>query len=178
MITNPQEPSWESNVYFIVTIRIFVLMGTAYLIRSLYILLSVTWGSRLASAFACKLCFCSYISADTFIWLTSRSFPVATMSILGLEEIELDTLPTAPEALDIAPDLEAHLTASVQLPPRSYDPGEHMQTSHASPRAHGQRMGTPVSSIAANAIPEQDIGVRHGTTHIEENNRLTVELSG
>ena len=112
------------------------------------------------------------------MWLTNRSFPVATMSSLGLEEIELDTLPTAPEALDIEPDLEANLTASVRLPPRSYDPRERMQTSHASPRAHGQSMGTPVSSIAANAIPEQDIGVRHGTTHIEENNGLAVELSG
>ena len=52
-----QGPSWESNVYVIVTTRIFVLMGTAYLIRSLYILVSATWGSRLASTFACKLCF-------------------------------------------------------------------------------------------------------------------------
>ena len=100
------------------------------------------------------------------------------MSILGLEEIELDTLPTAPEALDIEPDLEANPTASVRLPPRSYDPRERMQTSHASPRAHGQRMEIPVSSIPINAIPEQDIGVRHGTTHIEENDELTVELGG
>lgn len=100
------------------------------------------------------------------------------MSSLGLEEIEVDTLPTAPEAVDIEPDLETHLTASVQLPPRSYDPGEHMQTSHASPRAHGQRMGTPESSIAVNALPEQDAGVRHDTAHIEENSGLTVELGG
>ena len=178
MITDPQEPSWESNVYFIVTIRIFVLMGTAYLIRSLYVLVSVTWGSRLASTFACKLCSCSYFSADNFIWLTNRSFPVATMSSLGLEELELDTLATAPEAVDIEPDLEGNLTESVRLPPRSYDPREHMQTSHASPRAHGQRMGTPESSIAVNALPEQDAGVRHDTAHIEENSGLTVELGG
>ena len=57
VITNPQEPSWESNVYFIVTTRIFVLMGTAYLIRSLWTLVSANWGSRLASTFACKQIF-------------------------------------------------------------------------------------------------------------------------
>lgn len=57
VITDPQEPSWESNVYFIVTTRIFVLMGTAYLVRSLYILVSAIWGSRVASTVACKHCF-------------------------------------------------------------------------------------------------------------------------
>ena len=100
------------------------------------------------------------------------------MSSLGLEEMEVDTLPTAPEAVDIESDLEANLTASGRLPPRSYDPQEHMHTSQASPRAYGQRMGTRGSSTAANAIPEQDIGVRHGHTHIEENSGLTVELGG
>ena len=94
------------------------------------------------------------------------------------EEIELDTLPAAPEAVDTEPNLEANLTASVRFPPRSYDPREHMQRSQASPRAHGQRMGTPESSITADAIPEQDIGIRHGITHIEENSGLTVELGG
>ena len=57
VITTSQGPSWENNVYVIVTTRLFFLMGTAYLIRSLYILVSATWGSRLASIFARKLCF-------------------------------------------------------------------------------------------------------------------------
>ena len=100
------------------------------------------------------------------------------MSSLGLDEIELDSLPTAPEAVDIEPDLEANLTPLGRSPRRSYDPQEHMQTSQVSPRAHGQRMGTPESSIAANVIPEQDVGVRHDTTHFEENSGLTVELDG
>ena len=100
------------------------------------------------------------------------------MNSLGPEETELDTLPAAPEAVDIEPNLEANLTASVRFPPRSYDPREHMQRSQASPRAHGQRMGTPESPIAANAIPEQDIGVRHDTPHIEGNSGLTMELGG
>ena len=99
------------------------------------------------------------------------------MSTLGLAEIELDALPAAPEAINPEPDLEVNLTPLGRFPRRSYDP-QHMQRSQASPRAQGQRMGTPESSIAANVIPEQDIGVRHGTTHIEENSGLTVELGG
>ena len=112
------------------------------------------------------------------IWLTSRLCPVATMSSLGPEEIELHTLPAAAEAVNTEPDLEVDLTPLRGFPRRSYDPQVHMQRSQASPRAHGQRMGIQESSIAANAIPEQDVGVRHGTTHIEENNGLTVELGG
>lgn len=100
------------------------------------------------------------------------------MSSLGLGEIELDTLPTAPEAVDIEPDLEANLTTSVRFPPRSYYPQEHMPRSQASPRAHGQRMSNTESSIAVNAQPEEDVGVRQGTTHIEESSGLTVELGG
>ena len=112
------------------------------------------------------------------IWLTSGSCTVATASGLDLEEIEVDTLPTAPEAVNIEPDLEVNLTPLGRLQRHSYNPQEHMQRSQASPRAHGQRMGNPESSTAANAIPEQDIGVRHGTTHIDENSGLTVELGG
>ena len=32
VITTSQESSWDSNVYVVVTTRIFVLMGTAYLV--------------------------------------------------------------------------------------------------------------------------------------------------
>lgn len=49
MITTPQEPGWNSNVYVIATTRIFVLVGTAYLLRSLYNMVSHIWGPRLAS---------------------------------------------------------------------------------------------------------------------------------
>ena len=64
VMTTSQESSWESNVYVIVTTRFLVLVGTAYLVRSLYDLVSATWGSRIASAVACKFYFCSYFSAD------------------------------------------------------------------------------------------------------------------
>ena len=67
VITTSQGLNWESNVYVIVTTRIFVLMGAAYLLRSLYNLVSATWGSRVTSTVACKLYFYSYFSADSFI---------------------------------------------------------------------------------------------------------------
>ena len=54
-ITTSEESSWDSNVYVIVTTRIFVLIGTAYLVRSLYNLVSPSWGSRLASIAAGEL---------------------------------------------------------------------------------------------------------------------------
>ena len=50
--TNSQGPSWDSNVYVITTTRILILMGTAYLVRSLYNLVSPTWSSRAASIVA------------------------------------------------------------------------------------------------------------------------------
>ena len=178
VITTSQGSSWESNVYVIVTTRFFILMGTAYLIRSLYNLVSATWGSHLASTFTCKQFFVQTFLLMAIHMADQRSCPIAAVSSLGLEEIELDTLPTAPEAVDIESGLEVNLTPLGRSPRRSYDPQEHMQRSQASPRAHGQRMGTPESSIAANAIPEQDVGVRHGTTHIEEDSGLTVELGG
>lgn len=52
VITTSQEPDWNNNVYVIATTRGFVLIGTAYLVRSLYNLVSPTWGPRLASILA------------------------------------------------------------------------------------------------------------------------------
>ena len=98
------------------------------------------------------------------------------MSVLSLEEIGSDTLPATPEAVNTEPDLDLNLTPLERSRRRSYDQQQHMQTSQASPRAHGQGMASPESSIGVNTIPEQDVGVRHDTTHIEANNGLTVEL--
>lgn len=94
------------------------------------------------------------------------------------EQTNLNTLPTASAAVDPDPDLEANLTSSVRLSRPSCDPRGHMPRSQANPRAHEQRAGTPNSSIAANAIPEQDVGVRHGTEHFEEDIGLNVEFCG
>lgn len=49
VINTSQEPGWNNNVYAITTTRFFVLIGTAYLLRSLYNLVSLNWGPRLAS---------------------------------------------------------------------------------------------------------------------------------
>lgn len=49
VITTSQEPDWNNNVYVITTTRVFVLIGTAYLLRSLYNVVSPNWGPRLAS---------------------------------------------------------------------------------------------------------------------------------
>ena len=100
------------------------------------------------------------------------------MSGLGLETINLDTSPTAPGAVATDPDLEANLTPSVQHPHRSHDPRGHMERSQANHRAQEQGAGAPESHIAANAMPEQDVGVRHGTQHFEEEIGLTVQPGG
>lgn len=55
VLTSSQEPSWEGNAYVLATTRIFVLMGTAYLVRSLYNVVSPAWGSRAASTVAGEL---------------------------------------------------------------------------------------------------------------------------
>ena len=110
--------------------------------------------------------------------LTAHSPGIAVVSGLDLGEINPDTLPTAPEAAGTGLDLEASLTPSVQLPNLSYDPQGHMQRSQAGPRAHEQRGGSPESSVVTNMLPEQDVGVRHSTTHFEGEVRGTAEIGG
>ena len=52
VLTARQDSDWDSNVYVITTTRVLVLVGTAYLGRSLYNLVSATWGSRSTSTAA------------------------------------------------------------------------------------------------------------------------------
>ena len=51
----PQQSDWSNNVYVIVTTRVFVMVGMAYLIKSLYHLLPSNWGTRSASIAAGRL---------------------------------------------------------------------------------------------------------------------------
>ncbi|CAF9935924.1 hypothetical protein IMSHALPRED_010394 [Imshaugia aleurites] len=74
------------------------------------------------------------------------------------------------------PDLETNLTLNVHLPQRNYDPLRYAQTSQASPRAYDQPVGTQVSSVAATAVPEQDVGVRNDGAQIEEGSEVSVDL--
>ena len=177
VLTKPQEPSWESNAYVLATTRIFVLMGTAYLGRSLYKMVSPAWGSRAASTAAgTHFLPCSpfYLASDQP--LTTRAYPAATLSGLGLGEIDSNTLALGPGATDAGPDLEANLTIGMQLPQRSYNPHRQAQRSQASPRADDQPAGPPVPPVAADAILEQDVGVRSDGAQIEEGSEISVGL--
>ena len=44
-----QQPEWNYNVYVLATTRILVMIGVAYLIKSLYTLVPLIWGSGSAS---------------------------------------------------------------------------------------------------------------------------------
>lgn len=74
------------------------------------------------------------------------------------------------------PDLEANLTVNVQRLQRSYDPQGHEQRFQASPRASDQPVRSPESSVAANAIPEQDVGIRNDDAQVEEGCKISVGL--
>ena len=100
------------------------------------------------------------------------------MSGLGFEDIALDTLPTLPGTAGTDVDLEADLTLGAEFPGASSGPQDHVQSSQASLQAHDRRMGHPESSIAAIVIPEQDMGVRHGTAHVGEDAGRTEENGG
>ena len=101
---------------------------------------------------------------------------IATVSGLGLDEINSDTLPTVPGAASTSPDLEANLTLGVQLPRRSYDLEHHVQRYQGSPRAYDQPVGALETSVAADVIPEQDVGVRNDAAYTEEGPDISLGL--
>ena len=176
-LTTPQEPSWDNNVYVLVTTRIFVLMSMAYLARSLYNMVSPAWGSRAASTVAGELhLLCSPLCIVSDQLLTTRPCPAATVSDPGLGEIDSDTLAAGPGTTGTGPDLEANLTIGIQLPQRTYNPQHHAQNPQASPRAYDQLVGPPVPSVADDAISEQDIGIRSDSDQIEEGSEISVGL--
>ena len=45
-----QQLDWNNNIYVLATIRILLLVGLAYLIKTLYSLMPFMWGTRTASA--------------------------------------------------------------------------------------------------------------------------------
>ena len=108
--------------------------------------------------------------------LTTCPCPAATVSGLGLAEINSDTLATGAEAAGTEPDLEANLTIGMQRPQRAYDPQHQAQRPQGSPRAHDEPEGPPMPSVAADTIPEQDVGVRSDGAEIEEGSEISVGL--
>ncbi|CAD6584289.1 MAG: hypothetical protein ASARMPREDX12_001577 [Alectoria sarmentosa] len=177
VITPSEGQSWDSNVYVQASTRVFVIIGVGYLVRYLYFQVSSTWGSRPASIAAGELAFLSTLhwSVDSQR-LTASSYPIAAASGLALADIISDTLPAAPGAAGSGPDLEANLTLDVQRPQRGFNPQHHIQRSQASPRAYDQPAETPESSVAAIAIPEQDVGVRNVSDGVEEESEVSIGL--
>lgn len=58
-----QQPDWNNNIYVLATTRILVMVGAAYLVKSLYTLIRLTWGTRSNFLAAGRL---SSLSALTF----------------------------------------------------------------------------------------------------------------
>lgn len=58
-----QQPDWNNNIYVLATTRILGMVGAAYLVKSLYTLTRLTWGTRSAFLAAGRL---SSLSSLTF----------------------------------------------------------------------------------------------------------------
>ena len=76
-----------------------------------------------------------------------------------------------PGSASTGPDLEAKISLGEGPCLRSCNSQNHIQGSQVSPRAH---VGSPQPSTAAIALPEQDVGVRHGTAHLDEDGQSAV----
>ncbi|CAD6590898.1 MAG: hypothetical protein ASARMPRED_005096 [Alectoria sarmentosa] len=148
------QSDWSNNVYVVVTTRVFVMVGMAYLIKSLYHLLPSNWGTRSASIAA--------VVADG----------------IGLGDITSDTPVTLPGDLGTGLDLEANLTLDVRPPHPSHGPLSHAERPRVSTGAEHQSTEISGSSAAPQTMPEQDIGVRDGDRHIEEDMDLTLDPTG
>ena len=45
----PRQADWSDNIYNLATIRVVIIIGVAYLVKSLYNLVASIWGTRSAS---------------------------------------------------------------------------------------------------------------------------------
>ena len=73
-----------------------------------------------------------------------------------------------PGAAGAGLDLEADLTLEVRPPQPMYDPQNHTEMSWTNVQAQYQSTDVSGQSAAAQTMPEQDIGLRNGDHHIEE----------
>ncbi len=83
-----------------------------------------------------------------------------------------------PGAVGTSPDLEANLALGIHPPQPSYNPQSHADRSRANARAQDQSLEVSGSPTAAHATQEQDVGVRNGEPHIEEEMDVAVGLTG
>lgn len=75
---------------------------------------------------------------------------------------------TVPTAVGTSPDLEANLTLEIRPPHSSYDPQDHAERSQTDARVQNQSTEVSGISTATHGMQEQDVGVRNGDPHIEE----------
>ena len=97
---------------------------------------------------------------------------------IDLENIIPDAPVTVPGAVGTSPDLDASLTLELHPPQPIYDPQSHAERSWADARAQNQSREFSGSPNAAHATQEQDVGVRTGEPHIEEDMHVAVDLTG
>ncbi len=175
-----QESDWNNNVYVIATTRAFVMIGIAYLVKSLYNLVPSIWGTRSASIAAGRLSFPfnihRYRGGAKSRSLTTFFHRIVVAEGIDLEDVISDAPVTVPGAVGTSPDLDANLTLEFHPPQPSYDPHSYAERSRADARAQNQSreiLGSP------NAVTqEQDVGVRNGEPHIEEDMDFAVGLTG
>lgn len=180
----PQQSDWNNNVYVLATTRIFVMIGLAYLLRSLYNLMPSNWGTHPASIAAGGHSFRSSFhqcegGAESQL-LTSFSDLLVVSDVVGLEYIISDAPVMVPGAVGTGPDLdlEANLNLGIRPPQPSYDPENHTERDRANTRAEDQGIEVSGPFTTVRATQEQDVGVRNGDPHIEQGTDITAGLTG
>ena len=168
----PQHTDWSNNIYVLTATRVLVMIGVAYLIKSLYSLVPSIWGTRSASIAAGALPCTPHIdqgetSAKGSL-LTSFSNRIAVEDGIGLENIISDTSLTFPGTGGTGPDLDANLALEVRTPPPSYDRHGRAEGSRFNTRAQDESAEVSASFTTNHTVPEQDVGVHNGDPHTEE----------
>ncbi|KAL9066248.1 MAG: hypothetical protein Q9161_007705 [Pseudevernia consocians] len=148
-----QQSDWSSNFYVVATNRIFVVIGMAYLVKSLYSLVPSIWGT------------------------SSASIAAAVADGIDLEDVTSNAPVTVPDIVDTSPDIEADLTLDLHPPQSSHDPQNHTERSRVNARAQNQGMEVPGSPTVTHSMQEQDVGVRDGDPHVDEEMDVSVDLT-
>ena len=171
-----QQPVGNNNVYVLATTRVLVMIGVAYLIKSLYTLVPQIWGSGSASIAAGGLSYpdlcVNVVHSQLLTWR------VVVADGIDLADIASNTPVMAPEAVGTGPDLDANLTLDIPSPQPSYDPRNQAERFRVDTQAQRRSTRASEPSAAAQTISEQDVGVRKNDSHTEEGMHPAVSLTG
>ena len=171
-----QQHEWNNNVYVLATSRILVMIGVAYLIKSLYTLLPLIWGSGSASIAAGGL---SYLDLSVnLIQSQQLTYQVVVADGIDLADIVSDTPVMVPGAVGTGLDFEANLTLDIPPPQPSYDPRNEAERFRVNTQALSRSTEVPKPSAAAQTISEQDVGVRNDDSHTGEGMHVDVGMTG